>query len=87
MEEIISFELAQELWKKGFPQIETTCRSYFIGDEDQRYLKSDSIIFKMKREDDEHLIAVTSIDQDTIYLFLSTSSDQTEELNFIGSIR
>ncbi len=34
MEEIISFELAQELWKKRFPKIETTCCSYFIEDED-----------------------------------------------------
>lgn len=73
--------------EKRFPQIETNCRSYFIGDEEQRYLKVGSIIFKMKKEDDEHLIAVPSIDQDTIYLFLSTFSDQIDEQNFIGSIR
>lgn len=63
MEKKVSFELAQELREKRFPQIETSHHSYFIGDEKQRYLKVGSIISKMKKEDDEHLIAAPTIEQ------------------------
>lgn len=60
--EFIPFEIANRLNDIGYPQY-NSYKSYFIGDDDKRYVEMGSLINRSKRAEDFHLIAAPTISQ------------------------
>ena len=65
MKEYVTFELANKLCEKGFPQVMSSDKSYFAGDKKIKYkfIKKGLMVNKSKTEDDNFLIACPSVEQ------------------------
>ena len=60
--EPVTIEIAKQLNDIGYPQY-NSYKSYFIGDDEKRYVKIGSLINRSKRAEDFHLIAAPTISQ------------------------
>lgn len=89
--EFIPFEIAKRLNDIGYPQY-NSYKSYFIGDDEKRYVEIVSLINRSKNTEDFHLIAAPTISQvlkwlrDEKYIFIEITVDVNDKFNYYFEI-